>query len=167
MIIITLMFPAQVLAEEYLRGTVISVDQQKGEAVIQPLEYSSVSEDDQVVENENISLITVRLPERYRMRQDHENRRFQCLVPGRQIRLRGEFDTELNLFLARDMRGCGWRGGPDPTGIRGRLGRDCDKARPHRKSIRRRCSPERIRQHPFPLPEQISEEKLRLRDAGN
>ena len=155
LIIIAFIFPTQVFAEEYLRGTVISVDRQKGEIVIRPFEYSSVNEDDQVVEHEDIP-VTVRFPEKHRMRQGREKRRFQCLVPGQQIRLRGEFDTESNLFLARDIRGCGWRGGPDPTGIRGRLGRDCDKDRPYRKSFRRRCSPERHR-HPFPPPEQISE----------
>jgi hypothetical protein len=167
LIIIAFLFPTQVFAEEYLRGTVISVDQQKGEVLIQPLEYTSVHEDDQVVENENIQ-VTVRLPRKHRMRQNHENNRYQCLVPGQQIRMRGQFDTALNLFLARDIRGCGWRGGPDPTGIRGRLGRDCDKERSHRKSFGRRCSPERQRQHPYAPPEQISDDAdRRLQNTGN
>jgi len=165
LIIIAFISPSQVFAEEYLRGTVVSVDQQKGEAVIQPLDYTSVNEDDEVVEREN-NLVTVRLPRKHRIRQDHENNRFQCLIPGQQIRMRGQFDTKLNLFLARDIRGCGWRGGPDPTGIRGRLGRDCDKDRPHRKNFGRRCSPEK-RRHPLPLPEQISEAERRLRNEGN
>lgn len=165
LIIIAFLFPSQGLAEEYLRGTVISVDQQKGEVVIRPFEYSSVIEDDQVVEQEYIP-VTVRFPEKHRMRQDRQKRRFQCLVPGQQIRLRGEFDRELNLFLARDIRGCGWRGGPDPTGIRSRLGRDCAKDRPYRKSFGRRCSPEKHKEL-FPKPEQISETKRRLQDAGN
>lgn len=165
LIVIAFIFPTQVFAEEYLRGTVVSVDLQKGEAVIHPLESASVNEDDQVVENENI-LITVRLPRKHRMRQDHEKNRFQCLIPGQQIRMRGQFDTELNIFLARDMRGCGWRGGPDPTGIRGRLGRDCDKDRPHRKKFGRRCSPEK-RKHSLPSPEPMSEAERKLRNVGN
>ena len=166
LIIIAFIFPTQVFAEEYLRGTVISVDQQKGVAEIQPLEHSFINEEDQVIENENIT-VTIRLPGKHRVRQGNESRRFQCLVPGQQIRLRGEFDTELNLFLARDIRGCGWRGGPDPTGMRGRLGRDCDKERSHRKSFGRRCSPERYKKHPYALPEQISDAERRLQNTGN
>ncbi|MCK5192250.1 MAG: hypothetical protein KAQ71_00475, partial [Desulfobulbaceae bacterium] len=81
LIIIAFLFPSQGLAEEYLRGTVISVDQQKGEVVIRPFEYSSVIEDDQVVEQEYIP-VTVRFPSKHRMRQDREKRKFQCLVPG-------------------------------------------------------------------------------------
>ncbi|MBC8317045.1 MAG: hypothetical protein H8E41_04005 [Desulfobulbaceae bacterium] len=166
LLIIAFLFPAQVFAEEYLRGTVISVDQQKGEVVVQPIEYSSVHEDEQLVENKNIA-VTVRLPGKHRMRQEHKNRMFQCPAPGQQIRIRGEFDTESDLFLASDIRGCGLRGGLDPTGIRGRLGRDCDKDRPHRKNFGRRCSPERHGQHPYALPEQINDVEQQLQNTGN
>lgn len=121
-------------------GTVISVDQQKGLFIIQPQANHPANNKDQTVATDK-GHITVQLPRKYRIK-NHKNRLPRCLAPGRQVRLRGQSDTESNLFFANDIRGCGLGGGPDPTGIRGRLGKACNKGRMH-KRFRKRYSPAR------------------------
>jgi len=48
-----------------------------------------------------------------------------CVRIGKAIRLKGQWDTEKDIFLAEEIRGCPNRGKHhhDPTGVRARLGR--------------------------------------------
>lgn len=154
--IISILLPAAGFAEEYLMGTVISVDRPNGEIVVQPIEY--ISADERVYPPESdMPPVTVRFTNSQGKSLHIWNRRMNRLSPGRHIRMRGELDSQALVFFAKDLRGCGRRGGHDPTGVRGRLGRACDNRRPHPEGCRKRCCPEG---KPYPpIPDQNLENK--------
>ena len=140
-------------ADEYLMGRVISIDQQKGEIIVNPIEYIAADQKERSFKSE-ISPVTVRLFENQGNYQHVWERRLSHLTPGRHIRIRGELDIDSLLFWAKDVRGGGHRGRHDPTGVRERLGRACDRGRPpHPGGCGKRWCPEG-KINPPPLPGQ-------------
>jgi hypothetical protein len=88
------------MATEALWGRVVSVDRQKGIMVL--------------ATSEETPPITVRFSPEALPRSARE---------GTPMRVWGEFDPkEANLFHATAIRGGGWWGGSDPTGVRQRIG---------------------------------------------
>ncbi len=101
------------LAEEFLMGTVTSLDREKGKMTIQ---LGSIDIKDSNPETDTPDKITVLF--------DSKNLP-GCVEKGKTIRVWGDYvKGETKTLQARTIRGAGFRGPEnDPTGVRCRLGK--------------------------------------------
>lgn len=108
-----------VFAQDFFVGKVLSVDEQKLEITLEPLQSQNLA--GTVVQKKNV---LVRLAEETKQLNTNQKGGLPgCVVVGDVIRVWGQLEaTETNVFVANDIRGC--RKGvcsSDPTGVRARL----------------------------------------------
>ncbi|HEB68862.1 MAG TPA: hypothetical protein ENI88_04495 [Desulfobulbus sp.] len=78
----------------------------------------------QTAETEPVDIRVVFLPATQRGRFARGPAFPRCVRPGRTLRISGSFDSEKNIFVAREIHGIPGPGRHhDPTGVRARLGR--------------------------------------------